>query len=397
MLDADGALWYDRNKEEIALKFLHISDLHLGKRVNGFSMLEDQQHILEQILVITAQQAPAGVLLAGDIYDKSVPSAEAVQLFDWFLVELIKLDTQVFVISGNHDSPERIAFGGRLMDRSGVHVSPVYGGAVEPILLQDAWGTVAVWLLPFIKPVNVRRWLPETEIGSYTDALAEAVKRMNVDPSVRNVLVTHQFVTGAARSESEELSVGGSDNVDAWVFEPFDYVALGHLHGPQQVERETIRYCGTPLKYSFSEVNHKKSVTVVELLEKGDVRIDTVPLIPLREMRQLRGSYAEVTAGSYYGDTTLQEDYLHITLTDEEDIPDAITRLRSIYRGLMKLEYDNARTGSRNAVEADDAVERKTPLELFSAFYTRQNNRPPSPEQNALLQELIETIWEGDE
>jgi len=377
------------------MKLLHLSDLHLGKRVNEFSMLEDQKEILQQILMITAQQQPDGVLLAGDIYDKSVPSAEAVQLFDWFLVELTRLGTQVFVISGNHDSPERIAFGGRLMGRSGVHLSPVYEGKVEPILLQDAHGPLAVWLLPFVKPAHVRRWFPEAEIETYTDALAEAVKQMQPDPSIRNVLVTHQFVTGAARSESEELSVGGSDNVDAWVFEPFDYVALGHIHGPQQVERETIRYCGTPLKYSFSEVHHQKSVTVVELSEKGNVRIDTVPLTPRRELRELRGTYAQLASMAFYGGTTYQEDYLHITLTDEEDVPDALLKLRSIYRGLMKLDYDNARTRGGGSAE-DCAPEQQSPLELFAAFYLRQNNRPMSGEQAAFAEQLIRDIWEGD-
>ena len=376
------------------MKFMHLSDLHLGKRVHGFSMLEDQREILRQITAMAAEQKPDGVILAGDIYDKSVPSAEAVELFDRFLVELAALGLQVFVISGNHDSPERMAFGGRLMAGSGVHLSPVYDGQVEPIVLEDAFGPVAVWLLPFVKPAHVRRWYPGSEVQTYTDAVAEAVKHMNPDPAIRHVLVTHQFVTGASRSESEELSVGGSDNVDAWVFEPFDYVALGHIHGPQQVERPTVRYCGTPLKYSFSEVHHKKSVTLVTLREKGSITVETLPLTPVRELRELRGTYAQLVERSFYAGTTLQQDYLHITLTDEEDIPDAMTRLRTVYPNLMKLDYDNIRTRSRRQVEAAEGADHRSPLELFADFYAIQNNQPMSPEQTSYAEQLIAEIWE---
>ena len=234
------------------MKLIHLSDLHLGKRVNEFSMLEDQQYILTEILHIIDEEQPDGVLIAGDVYDKTVPSAEAVALLDDFLVRLAKRDLQIFLISGNHDSPERMAFGGRLMEGSGVHLAPVYDGRVRPIPMTDAYGTVNFYLLPFVKPAHVRRCFPEREITTYTDALAAAIEAMGVDTNGRNVLLTHQFVTGAARCDSEELSVGGTDNVDVSVFDPFDYVALGHIHGPQRVGRDTVRYCGTPLKYSFS-------------------------------------------------------------------------------------------------------------------------------------------------
>ena len=240
------------------MKFIHLSDLHLGKRVNEFSMLEDQQYILTEILHIIDTEKPDGVLIAGDVYDKSVPSAEAVALLDDFLVRMSKRSLRIFLISGNHDSPERMAFGGRLMESSGVYLAPVYDGKVTPITLIDEYGPVKVYLLPFVKPAHVRRCFPEQEISTYTDALCVAIEAMNVDPVERNVLVTHQFVTGATRCDSEELSVGGTDNVDVSVFESFDYVALGHIHGPQQVSRETVRYCGTPLKYSFSEAGHEK-------------------------------------------------------------------------------------------------------------------------------------------
>lgn len=376
------------------MKFLHLADLHLGKRVNGFSMLEDQAHILRQILAILDDEQPDGVLIAGDVYDKSVPSVEAVGLLDGFLTELRARGVPVLLISGNHDSPERLAFGGRVMDSCGIHISPVYDGALAPVTLQDAFGPVHVWLLPFVKPAHVRRWFPDADIESYTDAMAEAIAHMDIDTAARNVLVTHQFVTGGARSGSEELSVGGTDNVDSGVFAPFDYVALGHLHGAQHIGRETIRYAGSPLKYSFSEARQHKSVTVVTLGEKGDVQVRTVALTPLRELREIRGSYDELTARSFYEHTTYRSDYLHLILTDEQDVFDAISRLRTIYPYLMTLDYDNARTRAAGGMSVPAETERRTPLELFEALYTRQNHQPMSEVQRAYIAQLMEQIME---
>ena len=376
------------------MKFLHLADLHLGKRVNGFSMLEDQAHILRQILAILDDEQPDGVLIAGDVYDKSVPSVEAVGLLDGFLTELRARGVPVLLISGNHDSPERLAFGGRVMDSCGIHISPVYDGALAPVTLQDAFGPVHVWLLPFVKPAHVRRWFPDADIESYTDAMAEAVAHMDIDTAARNVLVTHQFVTGGTRSGSEELSVGGTDNVDSGVFAPFDYVALGHLHGAQHIERETIRYAGSPLKYSFSEARQHKSVTVVTLGEKGDVQVRTVALTPLRELREIRGSYDELTARSFYEHTTYRSDYLHLILTDEQDVFDAMSRLRTIYPYLMTLDYDNARTRAAGGMSVPAEAERRTPLELFEALYRRQNHQPMSEVQRAYIAQLMEQIME---
>ncbi len=376
------------------MKFLHLADLHLGKRVNGFSMLEDQAHILRQILAILDDEQPDGVLIAGDVYDKSVPSVEAVELLDGFLTELRARGVPVLLISGNHDSPERLAFGGRVMDSCGIHISPVYDGALAPVTLQDAFGPVHVWLLPFVKPAHVRRWFPDADIESYTDAMAEAVAHMDIDTAARNVLVTHQFVTGGARSGSEELSVGGTDNVDSGVFAPFDYVALGHLHGAQHIGRETIRYAGSPLKYSFSEARQHKSVTVVTLGEKGDVQVRTAALTPLRELREIRGSYDELTARSFYEHTTYRSDYLHLILTDEQDVFDAMSRLRTIYPYLMTLDYDNARTRAAGGMSVPAETERRTPPELFEALYQRQNHRPMSEVQRAYIAQLMEQIME---
>ena len=377
------------------MKFVHLSDLHLGKRVNEYSMLEDQEYILTKIINIIDDEKPAGVIIAGDVYDKSIPSAEAVQMFDDFLTRLAKRNLQVFVISGNHDSPERMSFGSRLMDQSGIHISQVYNGEFVPFSMKDEHGVVNVYMLPFVKPAHVKRFSDES-IESYTDAIRVAITEMKVDQSARNLLITHQFVTGATRSESEDVSVGGSDNVDVSVFDVFDYVALGHIHSPQNCTSERVRYCGTPLKYSFSEAKDNKSVTVVELAEKGSLSVKTVQLVPLRDMVEIKGKYDEITLKSFYENTSYQEDYIHITLTDEEDIVDAIGKLRTVYHNLMKLDYDNKRTRSVSQVDGAVDVETKTPIELFSDFYELQNNQPMSDEQKAFVEDLIEQVWEDE-
>ena len=379
------------------MKLIHLSDIHLGKRVNEFSMLEDQAHILKKILAVVDEEKPDGVLIAGDVYDKSVPSTEAVQLFDDFLVRLAERKLPVFIISGNHDSPERLSFANRLIDAAGIHLAPVYNGVVEPITLSDEYGPVNVYMLPFIKPAHVRGFFPDTEITDYSDAVAAAIGRMNIDKTQRNVLITHQFVTGAQRSDSEELSVGGTDNIGAEVFCDFDYVALGHIHGPQNMDSGRIRYCGSPLKYSFSEAAQQKSVTVAELKEKGMLEIHTVPLIPRRDMVELKGSYQQLTLREFYENTTYQEDYTHITLTDEEDIPDAVAKLRAVYHNLMKLDYDNTRTRHSAAISGAENVETRSPIDLFAEFYELQNGLPMSAEQTELVASLIEKIWEGEE
>ena len=377
------------------MRLAHISDLHLGKRVNEFSMLEDQRYIVKQIESILEEEAADAVLIAGDVYDKPVPPGEAVRLFDSFLTALADRGTHVFVISGNHDSPERIAFGSRLMEKSRVYMAPVYDGHVSPIELRDAYGSVYVYMLPFVKPAVVKKCWPEEGIETYEDAVGCAVAHMKEEafvPEARNVLVAHQLVIGASRCDSEEVSVGGLDQVSAALFRDFDYTALGHIHGPQNAGGERIRYCGSPLKYSFSEAGHVKSVTIVDLEEKGNVRVRTRPLIPLHDMREIRGSYEEVVSRDFYRGTAV-DDYLHITLTDEEDILDAMGKLRAIYPNIMRLDYDNRRT--REGGQLPEKVQRaKSPLELLEELYALQNNQPMSGEQRELSARLIEELWE---
>lgn len=376
---------------------MHLADLHLGKRVNGFSMMEDQEYILNRILEIMEEEQPDGLLIAGDVYDKTIPPAEAVRLMDDFLTAVAAKNVPVFLISGNHDSAERVAFGNQLMQGSGIWISPVYDGTIRHHTLEDRWGEVNIYLVPFLRPSVVRSFFPDAEIGDYTDALGTILEGLQLDTSQRNVVLAHQFVTAAGAlpetCDSEQLSVGGLDRVDGSVFSPFDYTALGHLHGPQRVGSETIRYVGSPLKYSFSELHQKKSVTVAELREKGETEIRQIPLQPRREMIELRGTFEEILAEARKKGE-LQTDYYHMILTDETDVVDALSRLREFYPNIMLLDYDNRRTRSQKEVEQLDRVEERTPGELFAALYEQQNGQEMQPDQKEYLDGLIREIWE---
>ncbi len=375
------------------MKLIHLSDLHIGKRVNEISMIDDQKYILQQILRIIDDEQPDAVLIAGDVYDKTVPSAEAVTLLDEFLCGLAQRRVTVLINSGNHDSPERLAFAGRLLAHNGIHISPVYNGTADPVILSDTHGTVALWMLPYVKPAHVKRCFEGEVIETSTDAVRAALAHMNIDPAARNVLLAHQFVTGASTCDSEELSVGTADNVDASVFDAFDYVALGHIHGPQNIDGSRIRYCGTPLKYSFSEAHHHKSVTIVELGAKGERTLRLCPLVPMHDLREIRGTFAEVTDRRFYSNT-VTDDYLHVILTDEDDVPEAVGRLRAIYPNLMKLSYDNTRTRADRITEGALDVERKSPLELFDELYDMMNGQPMSDAQRDYTRALLESIGE---
>lgn len=420
------------------MKFLHLADLHIGKRVCEHNMLDEQVHILGEVLDIARKESPDAVLIAGDVYDKSVPSAEAVAVLDDFLVKLAATGTKVFVLSGNHDSAERIAFGGRLMQGMGVYMSPVYNGEFAPMTLKDEMGEVDLWMLPFVRPADVRAHLESDEdrdaVTDYTSAMRMAIAQMKFTEGRRNVLVAHQFVTGAERSESEE-NVGGLDNVDASVFEKFDYVALGHIHKPQNVMKDVggtvrARYSGTPLKYSLSEATHKKSVTVVELgasracnefrtagvicddidVHAGDLfagsemraalQVREVPLKPLHDVREIRGTFAELVSLEF---RTAQvaagnklDDFVYVKLTDENDVPDAAQKLRGIYPNLMMLDYDNERTRNQQIAVGVEAVEKKTPMQLFGEFFNEMTRREMNSEECEFVQSIVDGIWEGE-
>ncbi|MCR5666182.1 MAG: exonuclease SbcCD subunit D [Eubacterium sp.] len=375
------------------MRFIHLSDLHIGKRVNEYSMIEDQEYILKEILAIINEEKPDGIFIAGDVYDKATPSEDAVKLFDWFLTRLAKKKVPTYIISGNHDSAVKLSFASELIREANIYITHRYDGTAQHYTLTEDGQSVNLYLLPYIKPIVIRHLFEERakEIENYTDACRVAIEQMNVDPKACNILVAHQFVTGAERSESEEVSVGGMDNVDASVFDAFDYVALGHIHGPQSVGRNTIRYCGTPLKYSFSEVNHKKSITVVEISPGKEPSIRTVELTPKHDMREIKGTMDELLSRANYEGTNT-DDYIHAIITDEDDVPEAMAKLRVIYKNIMKMTYDNKRTRENRVFSDAIDVEHKSELELFEEFFEMQNNIPMSDLQREMSEKLIEQI-----
>ena len=378
------------------MKFLHVSDLHIGKRVNGMSMVEDQRHILAEVVAVAKRERVDAVVVAGDLYDKASPSAEAVMLFDSFLTDLSDAGVVVLAVPGNHDSSERIAYAQGLLSKQGVCFPPVFAGSVRNVVLEDEHGPVVFWLMPFVKPGDVRRFFPDVEIGDdYSAAVRAALGTCQVDRSLRNVIVSHQLVTAAGVSPDradDEIKLGGVDNVDVSVYEAFDYVALGHVHRPQRVGRDTVRYSGSPLKYSFSEARYSKSAVLVELGKKdaGDpvgacVQFTLVPLEPLHDMREVRSSLEDLLAqGAAEPEGT--EDYLHITLTDEHPQLDAMAKIRDVYPNAMTLDYDNTvllahRERTRAAVDPDKV----DMVDLFAQFYEEQVERPMDDVQRSMV------------
>lgn len=372
------------------MKFLHIADLHFGIRLYGRALNEDQRDIAEKIVAAAEAERPDAVLIAGDVYDKSVPPAEAVDLFDDFIVRLSERVPHVFVIPGNHDSAERIAFGGRIMERSGVHMAPVYGGSIDPVMLEDNYGRCAVWMLPFLRPSAVRPFFPAQELRTYDDAFRAAAGALDIDPGVRNVIVAHQFVAGGLGDGSESFSVGNIENVSPDIFDLFDYAALGHLHRAQSVGRAEVRYAGTPLAYSFSEAKNEKSITVVELKEKGNAAIREIPLVPLRRVSTLRGRFDDLIREEYADRSGQRRDFLRIVLTDEQDVPDAAARLRRVYPELLTIEYDNSRTRAEEPLDGLPAgADGLSPEEIFADFFRAQAGRELSEAQRGILQDLL--------
>ncbi len=409
------------------MKFFHLADLHLGKRVNGFPMLEDQRYILKQIIALADADHPDAVIIAGDVYDKAIPSVEAVNLMDDFLVELVKRNLEIFIISGNHDSAERISYGGRVMEQSGIHISPRIIGsgrrasgtedsdepslpepdgtdvnqedkpAVSPVCLEDEYGPLYIYLIPYIHPSVVREAYQEEKVTDWTKAMEILIRNAHVDPMARNIAVAHQYVTASGvrpeECDSEQKHIGGLDNVEYTVFDSFDYVALGHLHGPQRIGRDTVRYAGSPLKYSFSEEKHKKSVTLVEIKEKGCVEYRQLPLVAARDFKTLRGTFNEMMSPAFTASLSA-EDYYRIILTDEQDIDQAMARLRKyFYKNLMDLDYDNTRTRTQSEINTGEETLEKEPIEILQELFFRQNGISMNEYQTQIAARLIEEIW----
>lgn len=374
------------------MKIMHLSDLHLGKRVNGFDMIEDQRYILNKIIEEVKKEKPDAVVIAGDIYDTSIASASAMNLFEHFITNLNNEKVKVFILAGNHDSVERISFGSDFFSHQEIYFSRAYEGSVRPIVLKDEYGEVNFYMLPFVKPIVVRAYFEDKEIKSYTDALAAAIEEMEIDMNKRNIIVAHQFITGAERSDSEEISVGGSDNISASVFDGFDYVALGHLHRPQKVEKETIRYSGSPLKYSFSEAKHNKSITIIELKEKGNIEIRLIPLIPKRDLIEIKGKFNDLTTSNPKNNAN-KDSYVKVVLTDDNELVGAMSKLRDFYPNIMQMEYDNTRTQREKTHIEIEAMQAKSPREIIAGFFKAQMGKEMNEEQIKIVEETIEEIW----
>ena len=382
------------------MKVIHISDLHLGKSLGPSSLEEAQEDILKKIIKISKDENADAIIIAGDVYDVGIPSEKAVALLDRFLTSLMKEGINTLLISGNHDSAQRISFGNKIMEAANIYVSSAYKGDVKKVTFTDEYGPVNFYLLPFFRQGTVKKVYPDEKIENYTDAMRVIVEHMNVDTNERNVLIAHQFITGSEKV-GDEISVGTLDNIDASAFEPFDYVALGHIHRPQNVGGdERICYCGTPLKYSLSEVNQEKSVKIVEFKEKKDGKANIIhsriPLKPLHELREVRGNFDEIINGKIGNDID-KEDFVVIRLTDEEDIPNGYQRLNDRFSNIVGFEYDNKRTNNTNTLDSLQKPDNLTPLERVEEFYRFRNNQDMTSEQLEYMDEIIKDIWQGVE
>ena len=375
----------------LSMRLAHISDLHLGKQLKNFSLIEDQDYILQQIVSILKEKEVNLLMVAGDVFDKSVASIEGLKLFRKFLNSLVANKITVLIISGNHDSSERLTFGAEFMEDKNIYFSKIYDGKVEPLKFTDEFGSVNFYLLPFIKVSEVRHFFPEEKIEDYNDALKVAVKNLNINTSERNIIIAHQAIASAQRCDSEESVIGGLDNVSAEVFKDFDYTALGHIHTPQKIS-ENVIYCGSPLKYSASEIQKDKSMPVIDILEKGNISIEYVPLVPLRDIREIKGEFREILEMSQK-DPYNREDYINIILTNKTDVLDAISDLRQVYPNILQLTYERELNPTENKIESIAFEKHQSPLELFEDFYRNRQGEELSDEQKSFMQNLIETVW----
>ncbi|MGN0709579.1 MAG: exonuclease SbcCD subunit D [Anaerovoracaceae bacterium] len=384
------------------MRLIHLADLHIGKDLGGFSLIEDQKYILDEILGIVDEKKADAVMIAGDIYDRQTPSREAVDLMNSFLTRLSETVKYVFMVSGNHDSAGRIAFGGDIFSREGIFISgtlnPSYDEKIfRKVTVEDDHGEIDFYLLPFIKPYVAKQFFEDEDIKSYDDAAEAAVRDMDVDTSRRSVLVAHQFVTGAESSGSEEMSIGGSENIDGGIFSCFDYVALGHLHMAQKVGRDSVRYAGSPLKYSFSAAElHQKSVTLVDIGEKGDVRTELIPLEPMRDLKIVRGTLRELISPDYLEKYRAEKDFFKIVMTDSEIVPDAANILRGSYPNYVEIVSEAAGRGD-TVIHDMEKPEDRDPLSLFDDFFSMKQGRAMDDDERKYMDSMIKEIWEDSD
>lgn len=373
------------------MKFLHISDLHIGRTVYGYDMTEDQEFILSKIIHTASVEKVDAVFVAGDVYDKSVPSSNAVEVLDKFITDLSEKGIAVYIISGNHDGKERLSFGSRLMSSKGVMIYSNFDGTLKKYTCKDMFGEVNIYMLPFVRPEYVKSFYPDDKTETYDDAVRAIIKHADIDRKERNILIAHQFVTNSGaepvRCESEQINVGGIDNVDVSVFDCFDYVALGHIHSAQSIGRDAVRYAGSPLKYSLSEIQQTKSVTVVSLEGKGSVTVDKIPVTPRRDMRRIKGRLSDLMKTTISLD---DDDYIYAVLTDEDELYDAVGKLRSIYPNLMHIDFENSRTAHEAEIHSAENIEEKSPEELFAEFYLLQNGTELYEDKMSVVRKAFE-------
>lgn len=377
------------------LRVAHISDLHLGKSLHSFSLIDDQEYILLEIVKLICKKNVDAIVIAGDVYDKGLPSVEAIRLLRKFINELVKNKIKVFIISGNHDSAERLTFGAEFMTEKDIYFSKVFDGNIEPICIDDEFGKINFYLLPFIKPLMVKQFFPEEEINSYEDAVSLVIKRMNINSEERNILVGHQNIMNTEHCDSEETIIGGVDAIPARIFSDFDYVALGHIHKAQKIE-DNVFFSGTPLKYSISELNHDKVLPIIDFKQKGKMEIEYIQLLPKRDIRQIRGSFDEILKMADK-DENSKEDYIDIILTDENEVIDAIYTLRSVYPNILQINYDNFVTRNQAKIEELEKIRMNNPVEMFEEFYLNRSGSELSDVQKKFVTELIESIWSEEE
>ncbi len=377
------------------MRILHTSDLHLGKKVHEYSMIEDQSFILDQILAYVKNQEADALIISGDIYDKSLPSEAAINLLNDFLTRLSEMDLPVYIIPGNHDSADRLSFGNWLMAKSSVYIQGPYRGKIKPHYLNDEYGKLAIYSLPYIRPSAIKSFFPDRQIDSYEDAVRLCIGAMGIDKNIRNIILAHQFVSGASRTDSEILSLGGTDSIPSSLFKDFDYVGLGHIHRPQKMASDYIRYSGSPLKYSISEQNDKKSLVQIDLFEKGSTQIYLLPLKPLRDLREIRGKYDQIILKKNYENTDTN-DYVHIVLEDQLEVPNAMANLSLVYPYILKLDYDNLRSRTESNVKSLSAIEKRSEMDLLKDFYLAQNGSPMSAYQENLSLSIFKEIREEE-
>ncbi len=380
------------------MKILHLADMHIGKNVLEQSMIEDQEYMLEQIIKKIKKEKIEVVLISGDVYDRSIPPSEAVNLLDNFLKILIKdLKLKVFIIAGNHDSKERLNFGSKIFEEEGLYICTSYEGNIKKVQLEDKYGKINIYMLPYIKPIEVKRYFEDTEINSYNDAIKNIIKKEKINQSERNIILSHQFVTAGntepEKSDSETLFLGGTENVDVSNYDKFDYVALGHIHGPQRIGRDTARYAGTILKYSFSEVNQKKALTVIDYKEKGNLEYKLIPLVPIRDMRVIKGPIEELLEEENYIGTN-RNDYIRAIITNEEPIYDAIGQIKKVYPNTLRLDIENSKFVQtfENKLTNIDEIKKRDELELFNEFFQFQNNTELNKMQTEIMKNIISDV-----